>query len=347
MGHLPIVSESSLEDMIKKGAVLVKVPRADCRPSQKWADILADALCIRKGDPVFPWVVKSKQTGFSYQFKASDSAYLVDEPGYHIGIPVEPVYQQRHSHLTEGTALDFFPKSPGDGILWNAIGKKSLRRGRAITHQTPQEDILMLRMLGALTECRRPSSGQDLVPCVTSFVSRSGVEVSAKGKITSLELHSDKWTEDGHFRWEKALEASLVSVLGTKEQEGFMEALGMPKAKVLWFANYLTYGVQGGSIDLLLLVRDGGVNKALVIELKKGGLAPKPFRKAVAQVRAYSLYVEKAFRSFGEKIDTVPVVVSGLRNRPQQPLPADGVTHILYQVKKGSIVYGDAQSHSI
>jgi len=84
MGHLPIVSESSLKLMIKKGAVLVMVPGADCRPSQKWADILADALCIRKGDPVFPWVVKSKQTGFSYQFKASDSAYLVDEPGYHI-----------------------------------------------------------------------------------------------------------------------------------------------------------------------------------------------------------------------------------------------------------------------
>jgi CRISPR/Cas system-associated exonuclease Cas4 (RecB family) len=179
---------------------------------------------------------------------------------------------------------------------------------------------------------------------VTSFVSKSGVEVSARGKIASLELHSDKWTEDGHFRWEKALEASLVSVLGTKEQEGFMAALGMPKAKIIWFANYLTYGVQGGSIDLLLLVRDGAVNKAVVIELKKGGLAPKPFRKAVAQVKAYSLYVEKAFRSFGEKIDTVPVVVSGLRNSPQQPLPGDGVMHILYRVEKGSIVYREAQS---
>jgi len=64
----------------------------------------------------------------------------------------------------------------------------------------------------------------------------------------------------------------------------------------------------------------------------------------VAQVKAYSLYVEKAFRSFGEKIVTVPVVVSGLRNRPQQPLPGDGVTHILYQIKKGRIVYREAQS---
>jgi hypothetical protein len=342
MGHLPIVSESSLKMMIKKGAVLVMVPGADCKPSQKWADILADALCIRKGDPVFPWVVKSKQTGFSYQFKASDSAYLVSETGYHIGIPVEPVYQQRQSHLTEGKALDFFPNSPGDGILWNAIGKKSLRRGRAITHQTPNEDKLILGMLGALTDCLRPSAGHDLEPCVSSFVSKSGVEVSALGKIASLELHSDKWTEDGHFRWEKALEASLVSMLGTKEQKGFMTAIGMPKAKVIWFANYLTYGVQGGSIDLLLLVRDRSVNKAVVIELKKGGLAPKPFQKAVAQVKAYSLYVEKAFRSFGEKIIIVPVVVSGLRSSPQQPLPCDGVMHILYQVEKGSIVYRKA-----
>ena len=97
---------------------------------------------------------------------------------------------------------------------------------------------------------------------------------------------------------------------------------------------YVLYGVQGGSIDLLLLVRDGAVNRALVIELKKGGLAPKSFRKALAQVRAYSLYVEKAFRSFGEEIVSVPVLVSGLRKRPQQPLPDDGVLHILYQIKK-------------
>jgi hypothetical protein len=342
MGHLPIVSESSLKLMIKKGAVLVMVPGADCRPSQKWADILADALCIRKGDPIFPWVVKSKQTGFSYQFKASDSAFLVNEAGYHIGIPVEPAYQQSSSHLTEGAALDFFPNRPGGGILWNAIGKKSLRRGRAITHQTPQEDTLMLGMLGALRDCRRLSAGHDLEPCVTSFISKSGVEVSARGKIASLELHSDKWIEDGHFRWEKALEACLISVLGTKAQQGFLDALGMPNAKVIWFANYLTFGVQGGSIDLLLLVRDGALNKAVVIELKKGGLAPKPLRKAVAQVMAYSLYVEKAFSSFGEKIVTVPVVVSGLRNRPQRPLPNDGVMHVLYQIEKGSIVYREA-----
>ena len=116
----------------------------------------------------------------------------------------------------------------------------------------------------------------------------------------------------------------------------------MQKAKVIWFANYLTYGVQGGSIDLLLLVRDGPANKAVVIELKKGGLAQKPFRKAVAQVKDYSLYVEKAFRSFGEKIVTVPVVVSGLRNRPQRPLPNDGVMHVLYQIRNGSIVYRES-----
>lgn len=339
MGHLPIVTEGSLELMINKGAVLVKVPRADCRPSQKWADILADALCIRKGDCVFPWVVKSRQTGFSYQFRASDSAYLVDEPGYHIGIPVEPVYRQRQKHLTEGTALDFFPNSPGEGILWNAIGKKSLRRGRAITHQTPHEDRLMIEMLGALTDFRRPSAGQDLQPCVTSFVSKSGVKVSSRGKIASLELHSDKWTEDGHFRWEKALEASLVSVLGTNEQEGLMEALGMPKAKVIWFANYLTYGVQGGSIDLLLLVRDGDINKVVVIELKKDGLAPKPFQKALKQVKDYSRYVEKAFRSFGKKVVTVPVIVSGIRMKPQRPLAAVGVMHVLYKIDKGSLVF--------
>lgn len=339
MGHLPIVTESSLQRMVAKGAVLVKVGEADCRPSRKWADILADALSIRKGDLVFPWVVKSKQTGFAYQFKASDSAHLVNEPGYHIGIPVESVYQHVQTHLPEGTALDFFPDKPSAGILWNAIGKKSLRRGRAITHQTPQEDRLMLRMLGSLAGCRRPSSGHDLRQCVTSFVSKSGLEVSAKGKIESLELHSDRWTKGGLFRWEKALEASLVSVLGTKNQRGFMDALGMPTAKVVWFANYMTYGVQGGSIDLLLLIRDGNVDKVVVVELKKDGLAPKSFLNAIKQVKDYSRYVEKAFRSFGKEVVTVPVVVSGFRMKPQRPLPTDGVLHVLYQVNKGGPIF--------
>lgn len=339
MGHLSIVIESSLQKMIKKGAVLVKVGDSNCRPSKKWADILADALSIRKGDLVFPWVVKSTQTGFSYQFKASDSAYLVNERGYRIGIPVESVYLRAKAHLPEGTALDFFPNKPSDGILWNAIGKKSLRRGRAITHQTPQEDGLMLRMLGSFTDFQRSSSGHDLEPCVTSFVYKSGLEVSAQGKISSLELNSDRWTKRGLFRWEKALEASLVSVLGTTNQRGFMEALGFPKAKIVWFANYLTYGVQGGSIDLLLVFRDGDIDKVVVVELKKDGLTPKSFQKAVKQVKDYSLYVEKAFKSFGEKVETIPVVVSGIRKKPQRPLPNDGVLHILYQVNKGSLIF--------
>lgn len=342
MGHLPIVTESSLQLMVAKGAVFVKVGEADCRPSRKWADILADALAVRKGDLFFPWVVESEQTGFSYQFKASDSAYLVNEPGYHIGIPVESVYAHVQAHLPEGTALDFFPNKPSDGILWNAIGKKSLRRGRAITHQTPHEDSLMLRMLGSLTGCRRPSSGHDLRQGVTSLVSKSGLEVSAQGKIASLELHSDRWTKGGLFRWEKALEASLVAVLGTTNQKGFMDALGFPKAKVVWFANYLTYGVQGGSIDLLLLIRDENIEKVLVIELKKDGLAAKSFQNAVKQVNDYSRYVKKAFGSFGKKVVTVPVVVSGFRTKPQHPLPADGVLHVLYKVDKGCLVFCSA-----
>jgi hypothetical protein len=131
-------------------------------------------------------------------------------------------------------------------------------------------------------------------------------------------------------------------VLGTDQQQGFLDALGMPKAQVIWFANYLTYGVQGGSIDLLVLVRDAGVEKVLVVELKKGGLAPKPLRNAVAQVKAYARYVEKAFGAFGATIKTIPIVVSGNRRNIHRPDPRDGVRHVLYQVEKGSVVYREA-----
>ncbi len=342
MGHLPIVTKGSLKRMIRNGAVLVKVPAKHCKPSQKWADILADALCVRKGDSIYPWMVKSKKAGFSYRFIASDSAFLVDEGRYHIGIPVESVYQQSSSHLTERAALDLFPGSPGDGILWNAIGKKSLRRGRAITHQTPQEDGLMHRLLNPMSSSHPRRPAKALGSCTASFVAKAGVRSSPSGKIAALDHDSPRWSKDGHFRWEKALEASLISVLGTDRQQGFLDALGMPKAQVIWFANYLTYGVQGGSIDLLVLVRDAGVEKALVVELKKGGLAPKPLRNAVAQVKAYARYVEKAFGAFGVTIKTIPIVVSGNRRNIHRPDPRDGVRHVLYQVEKGSVVYREA-----
>ena len=246
MGHLPIVDKDSLELMIRKRAVLVKVPGEHCKPSQKWADILADALCVRKGDHVYPWMVKSKKAGFSYRFIASDSAFLVDEDEYHIGIPVESIYQQSSSHLSERSALELFPRSPGDGILWNAIGKKSLRRGRAITHQTLKEDRLMRELLRPMASCRPEKSPEELGSCTPSFDAKAGVRSSPNGKITALDLDSPKWSKDGHFRWEKALEASLISVLGTDQQQGFLDALGLPKAQVIWFANYLTRASRAG-----------------------------------------------------------------------------------------------------
>jgi hypothetical protein len=342
MGHLPIVDDRSLDEMIEKGAVLVKVPYADCRPSQKWADILADALCIRSGDYIFPWLVKSKQTGFSYQFRAADSAFLVEEPGYPVAVPVESSYRKRSARLHEGNALDFFPDSPGVGILWNAIGKKSLRRGRAITHQTPGEDNLMLRKLGELRSVRAQSRRPKLASCVPSRVAKAGVNISSAGRIAGLDLISGKWHTKGHFRWEKALEAYLISILGTKSQRAFLAALGLPKAKVIWFSNYLTYGVQGGSIDLLMLVRNGGTVTAIIIELKKDGLGQKPLARAVDQVHAYALYVEKAFTSFGQKVRIFPVIVSGWRSKPLRPSAKEGVAHILYQVKDGKVGFSPA-----
>ncbi len=342
MGHLPIVTESSLRLMIRKRAVLVKVPAADCRPSQKWADILADALCVRKGDRIYPWMVQSKEAGFSHQFVAADSAFLVNEPKYPVGIPVECAYLQNCSHLSEADALDLFPGHRGGGILWNAIGKKSLRRGRAITHQTPLEDGLIQSLLNPSQGRLSHGAGDVLTPCAPSFAQKAGVRTSRRGKIVALDLDSLRWSRSAHFRWEKALEACLISVLGTKGQRQFLDAVGMPEAKVLWFANYLTYGVQGGSIDLLVIVRDAGVEKVLVIELKKGGLTPTPLRRAISQVKAYAKYVQKAFHSFGVKAKTVPVVVSGFRKNIHRPAREDCVIHVLYRIEKGAVVYQKA-----
>ncbi|MGV8016882.1 MAG: hypothetical protein AB2L26_01690 [Ignavibacteria bacterium] len=151
MGHLYIVSLETLDLNNPYISVVGSIGKVDSssRPliEKTVADILSDAFCTRIGDYVFPWITKGRKTpniGFKFYFKVTGAPIFVEKDNFPIKIPISTDYFEASSAISEIEALDLFRKD----ILWNAIGKKSLGRGKSITHQTPQEDKLLIRLLG-------------------------------------------------------------------------------------------------------------------------------------------------------------------------------------------------------
>ena len=173
MGHLAIVNEKTLQAVLKNGCISTG-GKLKGKWKQSTSDLFADALCIRKGDPIFAWVVKGKGTknkGFQIEFTAAGGAYHAKGKDHPIEIPITNKAQEWQKNISEEEALDLFEKK----LLWNAIGKKSLGRGKSLTHQTTAEDEELRRRLTS-------KSGAPKELIVKSYDSRE------KKKITIDEL---------------------------------------------------------------------------------------------------------------------------------------------------------------
>ena len=93
MGHLNIVTQETFNEIINEGHIST---RGDLKDEGKWikttSDLFSDALAMRKGDLVFPWIIKSnggKNIGFKYVFRVSGKPIFVNGEKYPIKIPLE------------------------------------------------------------------------------------------------------------------------------------------------------------------------------------------------------------------------------------------------------------------
>ena len=155
MGHLCIVNNETIENVIKTGYISTKGDLGKL-PIKTISDLFADVLAMRKDDLVFPWVIKgddNSNIGFRYMMRVSGQPIYVKGEEYPIKVPIKDIYEFQNA-LPETMALNLF----GSKLLWNAIGKKSLGRGRSITHQTLFEDKLLLYLMKKFNSGNQPSS---------------------------------------------------------------------------------------------------------------------------------------------------------------------------------------------
>jgi len=355
MGHLPIVNQETILNVINEGFIST---RGTLRKYiiKTTSDIFSDVLASRKGDLIFPWIIHGdtgKNIGFKYVFKIAGPPIFVEGKHYPVKIPLESEGMEFDNPLSEAEALDLWDNK----LLWNAIGKKSLGRGRSLTHQTPMEDEKMLELLNKknpkgpkkITLGKKDLQGTplDINPSQGEWNEELHSKIKntpEENRLSSLNLSGIPWRKGKYFAVEKTFEAWLMKNIDQDSCATLREMMFDKDEKIEWFGNYLPFGVQGGNIDVVI-VHSGGTGKTItVIELKVGSANKSQFEDAAEQSIDYSIFLKKAFNSFGIEVNINPIVLTGdsRRNDAITPLTRDGLTPkwFIYSItEEGKVIF--------
>lgn len=360
MGHLPIVDLATIENIIETGYISI---RANLKTliEKTVADLFSDILVTRVGDLIYPWIIKKEMRGaisyndpdllgFRFRFEVAGPPIFVNGDEFPIKFPVRTNYRT-YETLKEEDALDIFQEE----LLWNAIGKKSLRRGRGITHQSPREDEILEEMLGNYRDSVLERVNLVGVPITINLnQTLQNLEEDSLNylipfpddmKLRNVIIEQVPWVNGNEFKTEKAMEAWLMENIDSVDnrfQDFFLE-----DSQLIWFANYLPYGVSGKNIDVVTLhAYPSGVNFANVIELKKGRLSKSSLTSTIEQVKKYSIFIKKAFRMEDDQV--YPYILCQLNTKNARDLSS--ITHLKnfhmndvriigYEINDGNIIF--------
>lgn len=348
MGHLSIVSRETIEHItdehpyIEIGATLGRLAYKTI------SDLFSDVMIVRRGDMIFTWMINSSQSpgvGFDRYYIATGNVYFAPEDEFPIKIEIERGVKYINP-ISEQEALDLFR----DKLLWNAIGKKSLGRGRGFTHQSLDEDNLLIDLLG--NENETPPNNIITTPIFNTIWNHISISnfadtntnppIDAGTPLSNVNVSDIIWNNNHLFIYEKALEAYICKNVDNPNCN-ILSLLGYADYNVKWHANYLPYGVAGSNIDFVVEIENPeGDKKVLVFELKLQRLPYDDYKYfSDYQVIPYSVFIKKAYSSFGHNnIDIVPIILTANTTRPiTQAVIHNNVKWIGYTITSNGVQF--------
>lgn len=355
MGHLSIVNLNTLQNVINTGYIST---RGDLKEKKvkTVSDLLSDVLATRYGDLVFPWIARGERTkniGFQYIFRIDEQPIFVRGEKYPIKVPLNKKGLKFQIALSEAEALDLWDNK----LLWNAIGKKSLGRGRSLTHQLPMEDERLIELLRK-KNISKPEEIELGIPSLEGVVIninpkqdkfdpnlKSLLEsLPEEKRISELDLKGLPWRKGRHFICEKTLEAWLMANIDKEQLTDFRNLALLPDMDLEWFGNYLPFGVAGGNMDVVVIQSKKSKKALTVIELKVNSLNQSEYDAAAQQVVNYSNFLMRAFKAYGIDLElNNPVVLCGASGTKTKypPFKQDGKTIRLftYEIDDNGIVF--------
>ena len=372
MGHLNIVNDETFKEILKTGFVSTRG-----NLGKQWyktiADLFSDALATRPGHLFFPWFTdknKSKCIGFKGFLRISGYPIFVQGDKYPIKIPVD-FYNgfdwNDNKCLEEHEALDLWRRK----LLWNAIGKKSLGRGRSIVHQTSWEDEELLNLIFQKTKNQKyykiNSSSQlisnnlqisihnNLCKCMKILDSKyenetleiiwelNGYDFKCKYKdISEIPALDIRWDDGkGFFIVEKALEAWIMENIDKHPGKSFREIVlnEVEVENIKEFYNYLPFGVAGQNMDVLVITKSNDLIHFHVIELKESSFSYKNYQEEVEKILSYKRFIEEFIQAY--EIPNARVTAKIITGKPSKRTiseymakgPINQVEWFYYQIK--------------
>jgi len=332
MGHLAIVNSVTIQK-ISDGHPYISIGGTlNAYPLKTISDLFADALAVRDGDYIFTWMIDSDGsfgTGFDRYYIANGEVFFdSSDPDYPIKVGVKKGYSYACS-VPEERALDLFRSH----LLWNAIGKKSLGRGRSLSHQTIDEDAELLSLLSKANHGASPTVilsspiyNHSFTPItINKFGPVQSYIVPKKAALSSVLVNNIVWNSGNLFQYEKTLEAYLCENLDSTKVS-FCNLIGHPNHHIKWLGNYLPYGVAGKNIDLVCEIEGVDASIVVVIELKKDYCRYVDYKGIVDyQLNSYTQFIAAAFRSYRGNNFKIEQVV--LTHTPRKNLTASVVQY--------------------
>lgn len=266
--RLFVVNEKTLEYTVENKEVSVIVPEPDGKKMWKKTliDIVSDLFQIEIGDYIFLW--ESGKGRIYGVYRAISKPFFRNDGGNDIfKIKIDVAYEFDKPIKEYDVINNPYMKNK----LWNIIGKKVAGKSRGSSPITPEEMEFLIQSLIDANNRKYTFHKKYSSVCVDNEIMIDFENDSNTECIKCLSEYDNqpiRFKIKKEVQYEKALEGLLNLFFREKNKKKLVQ-LNIDCDNVIWFANYLPYGLEKSEIDYMVMESIDGsiVNRIDVIEL--------------------------------------------------------------------------------
>lgn len=307
--RLFVVNEVTRKRTIENKEVSVYVPEPDGKPqwNRSITDIVSDLMQVEIGDYIFLWEMG---TGKIYGvYRAVSDAFFAKETGRNdiFRIKIDVAYSFNEPIMEYDMINNPYMKNK----LWNIIGKKVAGKARGTSPITKDETQFLIQALIDANETY--VYYHDYEPCDVedklAFNLHDEYDKEIPMSIEEYDYEPLRVVSRNEVHYEKALEGILNHCFRERKKDVIAQ-LDINENNVIWYANYLPYGLEKSEIDYMVMESMDGenVDKIDVLELKAGVIDMDHIRRCLQ----YAKWVVSSVAN-GNNI-VRPVLICGIKS---------------------------------
>lgn len=290
-------------------SVFVPEPKGKLRWYKTLTDIISDLMQVEIGDYIFLWESGTENIYGVYR--------AVSLPFYRKDVGVNAIF---HIKISEAYVFER-PINEYDVInnpymknkLWNIIGKKVAGKARGSSLVTPEEMQFLIQSLIDVNDSQYEFIREyDVIEVEDEITLDYNNENNLKvpDSLYDYDYEPLRVRSGNCIRYEKAIECILNQLFRDRRNDKLAE-LDIVREDVMWYANYLPYGLERSEIDYMVMESVDGVviNSIDVIELQRDVIDLNHINRCLK----YSKWVAESVTN-GKNI-VRPVIICGENSR--------------------------------